>query len=32
MKARLIFILVLACLVAAQLASIAGPSSWFDGR
>jgi hypothetical protein len=33
MKARLIFILVCACLVAAYLqAFVLGPDSWFDGR
>ena len=32
MKARLIFILVCACLIAANLAMVWGPDSWFDGR
>jgi hypothetical protein len=32
MKARMIFILVCTCLVAAQLAAAMGPVSWFDGR
>lgn len=37
MKARLIFILVCACLVAAYLQAafavgVNGPLSWFDGR
>jgi hypothetical protein len=32
MKARLIFILVCACLVAVFLGDIAGLDSWFDGR
>jgi hypothetical protein len=35
MKARLIFILVCACLVAAHLAAFSaawGADSWFDGR
>jgi hypothetical protein len=32
MKARIIFILVSACLVAASVATWFGPDSWFDGR
>jgi hypothetical protein len=33
MKARMIFILICTCLVAAQFGAAAwGPVSWFDGR